>query len=97
MRDNKNEMDAKYPGVPQMDCIDFLPQVDDLLDLEEAEWDLALARHLEECPACEVFVHQLRDLRRILQSERSRGLAVDDPVITSLIERAAALGPEVTS
>jgi hypothetical protein len=80
--------------VPEMDCIDFLSLVNDLLEIDDGEWEAAVVRHLHDCPPCRIFLEQLIDLRRLLRGQHAQSrLSLSDPRITMLYEHAAsALG-----
>jgi predicted anti-sigma-YlaC factor YlaD len=71
-----------------IDCIDFLPLVDDLLDIDDKGWDAQVVRHLEECPPCRIFLEQLQDLRRILRAQDEEALPLSDPRVRTLLAHA---------
>jgi predicted anti-sigma-YlaC factor YlaD len=73
-----------------IDCADFLPRVDDLLEIDDEGWDAQVVRHLEECPPCRIFLEQLQDLRRILRAQDDEALALSDPRIRMLLTHACA-------
>jgi predicted anti-sigma-YlaC factor YlaD len=72
-------------GAAAIDCIDFLPLVDDLLEIDDEGWDAQVVRHLEECPPCRIFLEQLQDLRRMLRAQDDEALALSDPRIRMLL------------
>ncbi|CAM3272234.1 hypothetical protein BST27_25665 [Mycobacterium intermedium] len=52
--------------VPAIDCVDFVRLVDDLIDSDPQHWGPIVAKHLDECPPCLVYLQQMRDLRVLL-------------------------------
>ncbi|OBJ52413.1 hypothetical protein [Mycobacterium sp. 1423905.2] len=52
--------------VPAIDCVDFVRLVDDLVESDPAQWGPIVARHLEECPPCLVYLQQMLDLKVLL-------------------------------
>jgi hypothetical protein len=52
--------------VPTIDCVDFVRLVDDLVDADPRQWGPIVARHLDECPPCLVYLHQMLDLKMLL-------------------------------
>lgn len=52
--------------VPAMDCVEFVRLVDDLVESDPAEWGAIVAKHLEECPPCLVYLQQMLDLKVLL-------------------------------
>jgi len=77
-------------GAAAIDCIDFLPLVDDLLEIDDEGWDAQVVRHLEECPPCRIFLEQLQDLRRILRAQDDEALPLSDPRIRTLLIQACS-------
>ncbi|MGA9870730.1 MAG: hypothetical protein WBQ44_06270 [Rhodococcus sp. (in: high G+C Gram-positive bacteria)] len=77
-------------GAPDIDCLDFLPLVDELLDIDDKDWDATVVRHLQQCPPCRIFLEQLEDLRHLLRSRDSETIGPDDPRIVSLFVSAQA-------
>ncbi|MGW3624858.1 hypothetical protein [Streptomyces sp. NPDC000880] len=73
-----------------IDCIDFLPLVDDLLEIDDEGWNAQVVRHLEECPPCRIFLEQLQDLRRILRAQVEESLPLSDPRIRMLLTHACS-------
>jgi hypothetical protein len=59
-------MAIKDNTVPAMDCVDFVRLVDDLVDSDPQLWGGVVARHLEECPPCLVYLQQMLDLKVLL-------------------------------
>lgn len=52
--------------VPAIDCVDFVRLVDDLVDSDPAQWGPIVAKHLEDCPPCLVYLQQMLDLKVLL-------------------------------
>lgn len=52
--------------IPAIDCVDFVRIVDDLVDSDPAQWGPIVAKHLEDCPQCLVYLQQLLDLKVLL-------------------------------
>ncbi|OBG71682.1 hypothetical protein A5714_11260 [Mycobacterium sp. E2462] len=52
--------------VPAMDCVDFVRLVDDLVDSPPQRWGAIVAKHLDECPPCLVYLQQMQDLKILL-------------------------------
>jgi predicted anti-sigma-YlaC factor YlaD len=52
--------------VPAIDCVDFVRLVDDLVDSDPQGWGAIVAKHLDECPACLVYLQQMLDLKVVL-------------------------------
>jgi hypothetical protein len=52
--------------VPAVDCVEFVRLVDDLVESEPRQWGAIVARHLEECPPCLVYLQQMLDLKVLL-------------------------------
>ncbi|BBX96711.1 anti-sigma factor [Mycobacterium lacus] len=52
--------------VPAIDCVDFVRLVDDLVDSDPQQWGAMVAKHLEECPPCRVYLEQMLDLKILL-------------------------------
>lgn len=52
--------------VPAIDCVDFVRLVDDLVDSDPKQRDAIVAKHLEECPPCLVYLQQMLDLKVLL-------------------------------
>ncbi|MCV7029316.1 hypothetical protein [Mycobacterium sherrisii] len=53
-------------AVPAIDCVDFVRMVDDLVDSDPAQWGPIVAKHLEDCPPCLVYLQQMLDLKVLL-------------------------------
>lgn len=53
-------------AVPAIDCVDFVRLVDDLVDSDPAQWGPIVAKHLDECPPCLVYLQQMVDLKVLL-------------------------------
>jgi len=56
-------MTVKDNTVPAMDCVDFVRLVDDLVDSDPQLWGAVVAKHLEDCPPCLVYLQQMLDLK----------------------------------
>lgn len=52
--------------IPAVDCVDFVRLVDDLVDADPEHWGPIVAKHLEECPPCLVYLQQMLDLKVLL-------------------------------
>jgi hypothetical protein len=52
--------------VPAIDCVDFVRLVDDLVDADPRHWGAIVAKHLEDCPPCLVYLQQMLDLKVLL-------------------------------
>ncbi|WP_205873250.1 hypothetical protein [Mycobacterium camsae] len=52
--------------VPAIDCVEFVRLVDDLVDSHPGEWGAIVAKHIEDCPPCLVYLQQMLDLRVLL-------------------------------
>jgi hypothetical protein len=52
--------------VRAIDCVEFVRLVDDLVDSDPQQWGAIVARHLEECPPCLVYLQQMLDLKVLL-------------------------------
>lgn len=52
--------------VPAIDCVDFVRLVDDLVDSDPDQWGPIVAKHLEDCPPCLVYLQQMLDLKILL-------------------------------
>jgi hypothetical protein len=52
--------------VPAIDCVDFVRLVDDLVDSNPDQWGPIVAKHLEDCPPCLVYLQQMLDLKILL-------------------------------
>jgi hypothetical protein len=52
--------------VPAIDCVEFVRLVDDLVESDPRQWGAIVARHLEECPPCLVYLQQMLDLKVLL-------------------------------
>ena len=85
---------ARAAGAPEIDCIDFLPLVDTLLDIDDKHWDATMVRHLHECPPCRVFLEQLIDLRHLLRATDGDTVGPDDPRIRALLETITPSGKD---
>jgi hypothetical protein len=52
--------------VPAIDCVEFVRLVDDLVESDPRHWGAIVAKHLEECPPCLVYLQQMLDLKVLL-------------------------------
>jgi hypothetical protein len=52
--------------IPAIDCVDFVRLVDDLVDSDPDQWGPIVAKHLEDCPPCLVYLQQMLDLKVLL-------------------------------
>jgi hypothetical protein len=52
--------------IPAIDCVDFVRLVDDLVDSDPQHWGAIVAKHLEDCPPCLVYLQQMLDLKILL-------------------------------
>jgi hypothetical protein len=52
--------------VPAIDCVDFVRLVDGLVDSDPQQWGAIVAKHLDECPLCLVYLQQMLDLKVLL-------------------------------
>ncbi|GAB4925015.1 hypothetical protein [Mycobacterium avium] len=53
--------------VPAIDCVDFVRLVDDLVDADPQQWGPIVAKHLDECPPCLIYLQQMLDLKILLR------------------------------
>jgi hypothetical protein len=59
-------MTAYDNTVPAIDCVDFVGLVDNLVDSDPQEWGAIVAKHIEDCPPCLVYLQQMLDLKILL-------------------------------
>ena len=52
--------------VPSIDCVEFVRLVDDLVESDPRQWGAIVAKHLNECPPCLVYLQQMLDLKVLL-------------------------------
>jgi hypothetical protein len=52
--------------IPAIDCVDFVRLVDELVDSDPVQWGPIVAKHLEDCPPCLVYLQQMLDLKVLL-------------------------------
>jgi hypothetical protein len=52
--------------IPAIDCVDFVRLVDELVDSDPGQWGPIVAKHLEDCPPCLVYLQQMLDLKIML-------------------------------
>jgi predicted anti-sigma-YlaC factor YlaD len=76
--------------VPALDCVDFVRLVDDLVDSEPAQWGPIVARHLDECPPCLVYLQQMLDLK-ILLRHVFEGEKLTDADVAGVLDAIATL------
>ena len=53
-------------AVPAIDCVEFIRLVDDLVESDPEQWGAIVAKHLDECPPCLVYLQQMLDLKILL-------------------------------
>ncbi|MCV7103086.1 hypothetical protein [Mycobacterium palustre] len=70
--------------VPAIDCVDFVRLVDELVDSDPQLWGPIVAKHLEECPPCLVYLQQMLDLK-ILLNHVFRGERLGDSDVAGVI------------
>jgi hypothetical protein len=70
--------------IPAIDCIDFVRLVDELVDSDPRQWGPIVARHLEDCAPCLVYLQQMLDLK-ILLSHVFEGAKLSDEHIAGVI------------
>jgi len=83
-------MTVKDNTVPAMDCVDFVRLVDDLVDSDPQLWGAVVARHLEDCPPCLVYLQQMLDLK-ILLDHVFEGEKLSDEHVAGVIKTINAL------
>jgi hypothetical protein len=83
-------MTVKDNTVPAMDCVDFVRLVDDLVDSDPQLWGAVVARHLEDCPPCLVYLQQMLDLK-ILLDHVFEGEKLTDEHVAGVIKTINAL------
>lgn len=52
--------------VPAIDCVEFVRLVDELVESDPEQWGAIVAKHLEDCPPCLVYLQQMLDLKVLL-------------------------------
>ena len=72
--------------VPAIDCVEFVRLVDDLVDADPQQWGAIVARHLQDCPPCLVYLQQMLDLKALL-SQVSGGQTLSGGHAAALLER----------
>lgn len=72
--------------VPAIDCVEFVQLVDDLVDSDPQQWGAIVARHLDECPPCLVYLQQVLDLK-VLLSQVSVAEVIADEDVAAVMER----------
>ncbi len=70
--------------VPAIDCVDFVCLVDDLVDSDPDQWGPIVAKHLEDCPPCLVYLQQMLDLK-VLLNHVFEGEKLSEEPITGVI------------
>jgi hypothetical protein len=83
-------MDVKDNTIPAMDCVDFVRLVDDLVDSDPQLWGAVVAKHLEDCPPCLVYLRQMLDLK-VLLDHVFEGEKLSDEQTAGVIETINAL------
>ena len=53
-------------AVPEINCVEFIRHVDDLVDSDPGQWGPIVAKHLDDCPRCVIYLHQMLDLKVVL-------------------------------
>ncbi|BDB42329.1 MULTISPECIES: hypothetical protein [Mycobacterium] len=76
--------------VPAIDCVEFVRLVDDLVDSDPQRWGAIVARHLEECPPCLVYLQQMLDLK-VLLSHVFDGQKLSDAQISGVLDTITTL------
>jgi predicted anti-sigma-YlaC factor YlaD len=76
--------------VPAMDCVDFVRLVDDLVDSDPQQWGAVVAKHLEDCPPCLVYLQQMLDLK-ILLDHVFDGEKLSDEQAAGVVDTISAL------
>ena len=71
--------------VPAIDCVDFVRLVDDLVESDPQLWGPIVAKHLEDCPPCLVYLQQMLDLK-VLLNHVFDGQRLSDEQITGVID-----------
>lgn len=59
-------MAADHDTTPAIDCVEFVRMVDELVDSDPQLWGAVVAKHLEDCPPCLVYLQQMLDLKVLL-------------------------------
>lgn len=75
--------------VPAVDCVEFVRLVDDLVESDPGQWGAIVARHLDECPPCLVYLQQMLDLQ-VLLSHVFEGEKLSDGEISGVINAIGA-------
>jgi hypothetical protein len=83
-------MALKDNTVPAMDCVDFVRLVDELVDSDPRLWGAVVAKHLEDCPPCLVYLQQMLDLK-ILLDHVFEGEKLSDTHVAGVIDTISAL------
>jgi hypothetical protein len=83
-------MAAKDNTTPAIDCVEFVRMVDELVDTDPKLWGAVVAKHLEDCPPCLVYLQQMLDLKVLLDlaftDER-----LDDEGVAAVIDSVNSL------
>jgi hypothetical protein len=79
--------------VPAMDCVDFVRLVDELVDSDPDQWGPIVAKHLEDCPPCLVYLQQMLDLK-VLLNHVFEGEQLSEDDTTGIVSAIEALGPD---
>ena len=66
--------------VPAIDCVDFVRLVDDLVDSDPEQWGAIVEKHLEDCDPCLTYLHQMVDLKALLNHVFDGDRLTDDDV-----------------
>ncbi|MHA7651650.1 hypothetical protein ACX9NE_22020 [Mycobacterium sp. ML4] len=70
--------------VPAIDCVEFVRLVDELMESDPRQWGAIVAKHLEDCPPCLVYLQQMLDLK-VLLSHVHDGEKLSDGQISGVI------------
>lgn len=70
--------------VPAIDCVEFVRLVDELMESDPRQWGAIVAKHLEDCPPCLVYLQQMLDLK-VLLSHVHDGEKLSDRQISGVI------------
>jgi hypothetical protein len=73
--------------IPAIDCIDFVRLVDALVDSDPDQWGPIVAKHLEDCPPCLVYLQQMLDLKVVL-NHIFEGEKLSEEHIAGVVKRA---------
>lgn len=60
-------MAAEVNPTPAIDCVEFVRMVDELVESDPSRWGAVVAKHLDDCPPCLVYLQQMLDLKILLE------------------------------